>query len=230
MPNAERIEVLPRNFGCQAIEMRGEMIGMSLGVPLDGTPWSPGYTKPKGALGYCVLWTPGSKTGIRPLVGLKAKNGSQRAPMLRVKFGLRRIVSCTKPAHDVPFTSLNSPAPCSNSLALPRRKSAKSTPVNWPLNEISGRASQSVPSNQYCFSTFTPATTMCLPCVQLTVSAIDTLWRLMALVFCARANSLQGPTVSKSIPGAVVGYSDTFTPKHAKQTGLLSLVLNPAWL
>src|SRR5258708_32494879 len=143
------MEVLPRNFGCQAIESRGEMIGMSLGVPLDGTPWSPGYTRPNGALGYSVLCTPGSNTGMRPLVGLKAKNGSQRAPMLRVKFGLRRIVSCTKPAHDVPLTSLNSPAPCSNSLDLRGRKSAKSTPVNCPLNEISGKASHAVSSNQY---------------------------------------------------------------------------------
>jgi len=52
----------------------------------------------------------------------------------------------------------------------------------------------------------------------------------MALVFCARLNSLHGPTDSQSIPGEVVGYSATFTPKQAKHTGLLSLVLNPAWL
>src|SRR5436853_7719398 len=107
MPNAERIDVFPRNLGCHAIESRGETIPMSLGVPFDGTPGSPGYTKPSGAFGYRVLWTPGSNTGILPLVGLNAKNGSQRAPMFRVKLGLRRIVSCTKPAHEVPFTSLN---------------------------------------------------------------------------------------------------------------------------
>src|SRR5205809_2407174 len=74
---------------------------------------------------------------MRPVVGENAKNGSQRTPTFKVKFGLRRIVSCTNPAQDVPLTSLNSPAPCSNSLALPSKKSAKSTPVNWPLNEIS---------------------------------------------------------------------------------------------